>query len=153
MPEVKEQPSSGSKGANKTDLPKDEEVRFTTDQIENIEYLAETMSGHAEKFLMKFPEGSVIVCERRQRPLASTIACLRDIHREYRREEVQDLLLEILSTLLHESWTIETRELSIDEDTWTFWRMLYRTMEHLYTEPIPVSDIRTTELVPIVCLQ
>ena len=149
----KTKPSSGSKGANKTDLHKDEEVRFTTDQIHEIELDADNLGAEIEEALKRFPEGSVFICERVRREPCMTLHALRALQREFSASDIRDRMIYMLWDMLSCGRGLDDGDLTISKEDWNLWHMLYQVIDTLYDAPIPISDLRATELVPIVCLQ
>jgi len=148
----KDQPSSGSKGAKlKTDPTT--EIIFTDEQKEKISYLSETLDGKVEKYLMKFPEQTVMVCERRDRQLAKLIQEMDEFVGEYKPAEMEQLLLSLLKSIHQQYWDDERRCSHIPDRIFSFWTDLYSVTLHMAHSEYELAASLDMEYVPVVCLQ
>jgi hypothetical protein len=139
-------PSSGAKGAQ-TDL--NEEIIFSKKQMGDIEMLIETTIDHPD--LMKFPQGSVFVCERRKRRPSMSLHMMRMFVGEHPRESALDFLMDLFNAYLLEGRDHKTNFCTIAYQDWEHWRELYMLIDTIYEDS--ANGIPDTELVSIACLQ
>lgn len=69
---------------------------FSPEEIENFNYLAETVDGAAEQYLLKFPTNTVLVCETIEMPAKSILEQVRHINSLVDEAERTEILFDLL---------------------------------------------------------
>jgi len=141
------QSSSDSKGAE-TDFRS--EVTFSHTQRREIEQQAEAFGDHEE--LMKFPLGSVFVCERVYREPSTTLHMIRQMTDEYSRVEMEEFMLEMLLFGVCNDRDDEDKTYTVHERTVNHWVEMFKTLSAIYDDSQVIEDLTETELRSVACL-
>lgn len=136
----------------KTDIDPNSTLHLTAEQIEKIQYLAETLDGQPEKYLMKFPETSVAVCQRLPRGWKETIKSAAEIPDAFGRDSYR-MMADMLYFTFSNPQIHEVKDDMERHNLYFFWQKLFAVVDNATEEEMEGMPTNDTELVPIVFLQ
>lgn len=106
---------------------------FSPEEIANFNYLAETVDGAAEEYLLKFPTNAVLVCETVEMPGKSILESIRHINSLVDENERTEMLFDIFYGLTTCAlWRSEGKEFR--DSRFTFVRELFRLSHAMVME-------------------